>query len=273
MRRSLIATVVVVAVAVATAVPLTVALTQRHAAPASGLSPSPSLSVTAQPSPPSPSPSLSFTAQPSPLDSLNAYVSSESAREAQAAKLDPSQDTFGDPNVAEVSAPFPYDGGYVAVAAFGFDPSGQPVQVLSYAGGSWTVVAALAPPVDPGTIVRSDSLNLWGSSDDTADISVGYATGSAPDFLIPFAGSGCGRGPVVSDASGTWQYLPFVYGGQTPTTEVLGGNPRFDGGTLVSDNACAASVPQDQRVTSTWTYDPSSGDFTATEQPGWPSNP
>ena len=51
MHRSLIAAVVVVVVAVATAVPLTVALTQRHAAPASGLSPSPSLSVTAQPSP------------------------------------------------------------------------------------------------------------------------------------------------------------------------------------------------------------------------------
>lgn len=273
MRRSLIAAVVVVVVAVATAVPLTVALTQRHAAPASGPSPSPSLSVTAQPSPPSPSPSPSSTAQPSPLDSLNAYVSSESAREAHAATLDPSQDTAGDPNVAEVSAPFPYDGWYVAVAAFGFDPNGQPVQVLSYAGGSWTVVAALAPPDDPGTGVQSDSLDLWGSTDDTADISVGYATGSAPDFLIPFAGGGCARGPVVSDASGAWQYLPFVYPGQTTADEILGGDPRFDGGTLVSDNNCAATVPQDQRVTSTWTYDPSSGDFTATEQPGWPSNP
>jgi hypothetical protein len=78
---------------------------------------------------------------------------------------------------------------------------------------------------------------------------------------------------VVSDASGAWQYLPFVYPGQTTADELLGGDPRFDGGTLVSDNNCAASVPLDQRVTSTWTYDPSSGDFTATEQPGWPSNP
>jgi hypothetical protein len=78
---------------------------------------------------------------------------------------------------------------------------------------------------------------------------------------------------VLSDASGAWQYLPFLYGGQPPTTEALGGNPRFDGGTLVSDSDCAASVPQDQRVTSTWTYDPSSGDLTAAEQPGWPPSP
>jgi hypothetical protein len=222
---------------------------------------------------PTPSPSPSATAPLSPLDSLNAYVTSESARETQAGKLDPSQDTFGDANVAERSAPVAYGGGYVAVAAFGFDPNGQPVQVLSYAGGSWTVVATLGYPVEPSTVVHPDSLDLFGSTDDTADISVGYATGSAPDFLIPFTGSGCARGPVVSNASGTWQYLPFFYPGQTTANEVLGGNPRFDGGTLVSDNNCATSVPQNQRVTSTWTYDPSSGDLTASEQPGWPPSP
>jgi hypothetical protein len=257
MRRSLLATLVVVAVAVATAVPLTIALTQRHGAPASG---------------PSPSPSPSITAQPSPLDSLNAYVTSESAREAQAAKFDPSEDTFDDPGVAERSAPVAYNGGYVAVAAFGFDASGHPVQVLSYAGGSWTVVAALGYPSDPGTVVHADSLDLVGSTDDTADIPVGYATGSAPDFLIPLAGSGCARGPVVSDASGAWQYAAFIVEG-APTSDLVGGDPRFDGGTLVSVNNCAASVPQDQRVTSIWTYDSSSGDFTATEQPGWPPSP
>jgi hypothetical protein len=244
-------------------------LTQVHWAPATATHPAlgASANQTRHPS------ATAGVQQLSPSASLGAYVVGESAEEARAAGLDPSQDTFGDPGVAERSAPVAYDGGYVAVAAFGFDPHGQPVQVLSYAGGSWKVVAALAFPVDPGTAVSSDSLSLVGSTDDTADISVGYATGSAPDFLIPFAGAGCGRGPVVGDTSGAWQYLLFVYGGQTPSTEILGGDPRFDGGTLVSDNACAASVPQDQRVTSTWTYDPSSGDFTATEQTGWPPSP
>jgi hypothetical protein len=176
------------------------------------------------PSSATPSPSLS------PLASLDADVAAQSARETRAAASDPSQ-AIWPPNVAEYSQPVADAGGYVAVAAFGFDPNGQPVQVLSYSHGSWMVIAALAPPSDPGTLDHPDSLNLFGSTDNTANISVGYATGSAPDFLIPFAGAGCGRGPVVSDASGTWQYLPFV--GDFPTTEVVGGNPRFDGGTVV----------------------------------------
>lgn len=257
-RRSLVAGVVGVAVAVATAIPLTVALTQRQASPASGPSPSPSPTVTPRPS--------------ALLDSLNAYVRSQGAREAQAAARDPSQAAFGDLSVAERSAPVPYEGGYIAVAAFGFDPSGKPVQVLSYSGGRWQVIAALAPPVDPGTAVHPDSLPLASSTDDIANISVGYATGSAPDFLIPLAGGGCGRGPVVSHASGAWQYAPFATV-SAPTTDLLGGNPRFVADTLVSDNACAAAVPQNQRVTSTWRYNATTGEFTATEQPGWPPSP
>lgn len=257
MRRSLIAAAVVVAVAVATAVPLTVALTQHHPAPASG---------------PSPNPTLPVTPQPSPLGSLNAYVTAASAREAEAAASDPSQAVWP-ANIAERSQPVPYGGEYLAVAAFGFDPGGRPVQVLAYSVGSWAVVAALPPPADaPGSVHHPDALDLFGSTGDAADISVGYATGAAPDFLIPFAGGGCGQGPVVSDAGGTWHYMTFV--GDGPTTDYLGGNPRFDGSTVVSDDNCSAILPPpSQRHTWIFTYDASSGDLLATEQPGWPSNP
>jgi hypothetical protein len=198
--------------------------------------------------------------------SLESYVSAENARETTAG-TGSSQAVWGT-NIYESSPPVEQADGYVAVAAFAFDPAGHPVQVLSYRNGTWSQVAALPPPNDPGTVDHPDALYLI--SDETPVV-VGHDTDGQPDFLIPFAGAGCGRGPIVSDEGGVWRYIPFA--GPSPTTEVLAGNPQFEGSTLISENDCAASVPVPQRYSWTWTYDPSSGNFVGTGHPGWPSTP
>jgi hypothetical protein len=198
--------------------------------------------------------------------SLESYVSAENARET-AAGAGSSQAVWGT-NVYESSPPVEQAGGYVAVAAFAFDPAGDPVQVLSYRNGTWSQVTALPPPNDPGAVDHPDALDLI--SEETPVV-VGHATDGQSDFLIPFAGAGCGRGPIIADEGGAWRYISFA--GPSPTTEVLGGNPQFEGSTLISDNDCAASVPVAQRYSWTWTYDPSSGDFVGTGHPGWPPTP
>jgi hypothetical protein len=190
----------------------------------------------------------------------------ESAKEAAAARGSP-QAAY-DPSISEHSAPVEEGGGFVAVAAFGFDPQGHPVQVLSYSNGRWAPVKGLPPPRDPGTLDHPDSLYLVY---DSTTVLVGHVTEGLPDFLIPFAGAGCGKGPIVSRVGGSWRYIPFT--GPFPTTEVLGGNPQFVGRTLVSDNACAAIVPRAQRRSWTWKYDPATGDFVGTEHVGWPRIP
>jgi hypothetical protein len=198
--------------------------------------------------------------------SLDAYVAAESAAEKNAATGSPL--SVWDPSIAEHSPPVVLDGGYVAVAAFGFDPNGHPVQVLAYGDGQWSMVVGLGPPDQPGTVDHPDSLLL---DEDTAPVVVADATDGQPDFLIPFAGGGCSQDPVLSDVSGQWRYLFFS--GPFPTSEILGGNPQFDGNSLISDNDCQAIVPVDQRYSYTWVYDASSGGFVGTRHDGWPADP
>jgi hypothetical protein len=198
--------------------------------------------------------------------SLDAYVAAQSASDASAAAG--SSLSVWDPSIVEHSPPVAEDGEYIAVAAFGFDSGGHTVQVLAYADDEWSLVVGLGPPVEPGAVDHPDSLDLSG---DTAPIVVAYATDDQPDFLIPLAGAGCGQDPVLSDVTGQWQYLTFT--GPFPTSEILGGNPQFDGNSLISDNDCQAIVPVDQRYSYTWVYDPSSESFVGTRHDGWPADP
>jgi len=217
--------------------------------------------TTTSPTTTTPLPSLSAA-----TTSLDAYVAAESAAETNAAVGSPL--SVWTPSIAEHSPPVAQDGQYIAVAAFGFDPGGHPVQVLAYVDGAWSQVVGLGPPDDPGTADHPDSLLL---NADTAPVVVADATDGQPDFLIPFSGGGCGQAPVLSDVSGHWQYIAFA--GPFPTSDVLGGNPQFDGNSLISDNDCAASIPADQRYSYTWVYDASSGSFVGTRHDGWPSDP
>jgi hypothetical protein len=133
------------------------------------------------------------------------------------------------------------------------------------------VVAAFPPPKEPGTVDHPDSLLLFANSGVSSDIQIARPNDRTLEFLVPFAGGGCARGPVLSNIGGTWHYVPFS--GGFPTTEVMGGNPRFEGRILVTDNDCAANVPPTQRASYTWTYDDKTRSFVSVEHPGWPSNP
>jgi hypothetical protein len=202
---------------------------------------------------------------------LNAYVAAEQASDAIAGKGSPNN-IWGNPVISEHSSPVLEDHTNLAVAAFSFDPRGHPVQVLSYLNGKWSLVAALATPSSPGTIYHADSLDLFSEN---TPVTVDVVTGeSVPDFLIKFAGAGCSSAAVVSQV-GThngWRYVPFT--GSTPKSDVVGGNPRFVGSTLMTDNACTAvPIPAAQRYRWIWTYHPSSGTMAAVRRSGWPANP
>lgn len=202
---------------------------------------------------------------------LNAYVAAEQASDATAGKGSPNN-IWGNPVVSEHSLPVLEGHSNLAVAAFSFDPGGHAVQVLADLKGKWSRVAAIAPPHSPGTTYHADSLDLFSKN---TPITVGVVTGEGlPDFLIKFAGSGCFSASMVSRA-GThngWRYVPFA--GPTPKSDVIGGNPRFVGSTLVTDNACTAvPIPTVQRYRWIWTYRPSSGTMAAVRRSGWPANP
>jgi len=202
---------------------------------------------------------------------LNAYAAAEQARESTAGKTTPNN-IWGNPVISEQSSPVLEGDTFFAVVAFSFDPGGRPVQVLSYLSGKWSRIALLAAPASPGTIYHADSLNLFSEN---TPIAVALVAGeSVPDFLIQFAGGGCSSAAVVSQ-TGTpngWRYLPFT--GPFPMTDVVGGNPRFVGRTLVSDNDCTASpTPAGQRYRWTWTYHRSSGTMAGIRHSGWPAKP
>lgn len=202
---------------------------------------------------------------------LRAYVTATLAREETAAAAAGPSLAVWPADVAEYSSPFLLTGQYFAVAAYGFDPSGNPVQVVRLDRGKWSILGAFPPPNDPGTASHPDSLLLMangGVSEDIQGISPGRGT---LEFFIPFTGGGCTRGPVLSNVGGTWHFISFT--GAFPTSEVLGGNPRFQGDTLLSDNNCSANIPQDQRVSYIWTYENTKGAFVSSERPGWPPNP
>ncbi len=205
-----------------------------------------------------------------PEAGLRTYVTTTLAKEeTAAADVGPSLAVWP-ADVAEYSPPLRLSNQYVAVAAYGFDPSGHPVQVVRLNRGKWSVLAALPPPNEPGTVSHPDSLLLMANGV-SRDIQVVSPSRGTLEFYIPFTGGGCTRGPVLSNIGGTWHYIPFI--GHFPTTEVMGGNPRFQGTTLVSDNDCAANISQAQQASYTWAYDEKTGALVGTEHPGWPPNP
>ena len=211
-------------------------------------------------------PTTSIVPKTSNLDS---YVSAETASEAFAAKG--SSQAVWPSDVSERSPIVEVGGTPISVVAYGFDPTGRPVQVLAEEDGAWTDVASLPPPSEPGTVSHPDSLYLYASGADGVDNLAGSLDNGTPAFFIPFTSGGCSHGPVVSEIDGSWRYLSFI--GGDSAGEVVAGNPRFVGDTLVTDNDCAASVPSDQQVTWTWTYDVASGATVITQSQGWPQDP
>jgi hypothetical protein len=203
--------------------------------------------------------------------SLRAVVAKTLAKDEAAAAKVGTEAAVWPANVAEYSSPIRLSDHYVAVVAYGFDPRAHPVQVMRLHGRKWSVVAAFPPPKDPGTANHPDSLLLFANSGVSRDVQVARPSGRTLEFLVPFAGGGCATGPVLSNVGGTWHYISFT--GGFPTTEVMGGNPRFDGKILVTDNDCAANVASPQRTSYTWRYDVKTLSFVSVEHSGWPPNP
>jgi hypothetical protein len=161
---------------------------------------------------------------------------------------------------------------YMVVAAYSFDPAGHPVKVLAYQRGAWTPVASLAAPVGQGRLVHPDAVDLISEQTPVSDLPLG-GTGQ-PGFLIAQAGGGCSEASVVMPAtSGTqWRYLSFT--GPFPKSQIVGGNPRVVGRTIVTDNDCTAvATPADQRSSYIWTYHRTSGALVGVRHAGWPAQP
>lgn len=198
--------------------------------------------------------------------SIDSYVAAETTVRAAAAKG--SAKAVWLPDASQRSPVVEIDGTPLAVVAYGFDPTGHPVQVLARQNGTWRVVASLAPPNDPGTVDNPDSLGLYGLGVDQVDNLAGHLAGAGTAFFIPLASAGCGTGAVVSDVGGTWRYLTF--GMYKPPSQIVGGNPRFSGNALVSDDDCFASASAAHGTTQTWRYNAATGRLLATDRPGWP---
>jgi hypothetical protein len=217
-----------------------------------------------------PSATTTTTAFAQATAALDAVVAAEEAKEATAAVGSP-ENIWG-PVISEHSPPVPDGDSYVAVTAYSFDPDGHPVQVLSYTNGKWVQVAALSAPTEQGTIYHADAMDLFSEN---TQISVAEMSGNGrPQFLVKFAGGGCFSGAVVSQAGteNSWRFVPFV--GPFPTSDVTGGDPRFEDNMIVSDNDCTATpTPAAQRYTWTWTYDVASGDLRGVQHFGWTANP
>jgi hypothetical protein len=184
-----------------------------------------------------------------------------------------SANIWGNPVLAEVSPPVRLDHTYVVVAAFSFDPSGHPLKVLAYIKDRWSPVATLAAPLGQGMLVHPDAINLI--SEQTPATEVSFGTHGHSGFLIALAGGGCSEGAVVTPGSSLtkWHYLSFT-GGQFPTSQIVGGNPRVVGHTVVTDNSCTATPPPaNQQYTYTWIYQAAPGVLTGVRHVGWPASP
>src|ERR1035438_6791815 len=153
----------------------------------------------------------------------------------------------------------------VAVAAFSYSATGHPVQILSYAAGHWSTVAALGPDVGPPVQPSADLFFLAPGT----PVSVADVTGEGrPDFLIRVQAADNAPGIVVSQDGGTWRYIPNS--GPFPTSDVVARNPQFQDGRLVSDyDNCVPDCASGHNYQIVWTYEHSSGDFWAPNPPGW----
>jgi hypothetical protein len=193
-------------------------------------------------------------------------VATEVARDSSAGATSP-DNIWGNPVLVEQSPPVRVGDEYLAAAGFSFDPGDHPLQILAYQKSQWSVLDALPAPTSPGTIYHAAALDLIAEE---APVAVTRLTFQRdPDFLIQFAAAGCTTGALVSNAGAPtrWRYVAFT--GPFPAGEVLGGDPRVDQGTLVSDNNCAATTPIAQRRTWTWTYIAHSATMLGSAHPGW----
>ncbi len=238
----------------------------------SGNPPAHSPTVT-QPTSPSTTtaPTTTTTVPVAAAPELDTYVADEARTDSAAATASGATARFGlSPFISVHSAPVADDGQTVAVAAFSYDPGGHPVQVLVYRAGHWTPLAALAPPSDQFAANPETVLFLTAGPVSVADV-----TGDGrPDFLVMASAADNVPGFVVSQAGGGWRYIPFNGPDAPPHTDVLGRQPMFRGNTLVSDyDNCVPDCAAGQNSTIVWTYQPSTGEFTAPDPPGYITYP
>lgn len=212
--------------------------------------------------PPSSVPSTTVGSQ-EPAAQLAEYVSTAAVRDEQAASA-AGKSWGGSLNTAPIQ-----DGNsLIAVAAFSYDATGKPVQVLRYGNGQWTEEAALPSP--PGT--GESSLWLANRADlgNLASISVGDLTGDGlPDFLVPLNAADNVPGAVISQdgASGGWRYVPYRQGASPTQQFLFARDARIQDGRLVTTyDSCNPSCATSKPVAVTWIYEPGTGAF-------WAPNP
>lgn len=201
---------------------------------------------------------------------LDAYLSAEASGDAAAAKA------AGQPWNGYLHTPPVNDAGsLIAVAAFSYDPSAKPVQVISYSNGQWVQSAALPAPVGSAAYVPGGAaMNAYwlayfpGSAISVADVT----RDGRPDFLIPLNAADNVPGVVVSQdgalgASG-WRYVPYTEGSSTAKFYTFARDAQFRGNTLVTtyDN-CKPNCAQGSNYTITWTYERTAGVFWAPSPP------
>lgn len=161
------------------------------------------------------------------------------------------------------SPPVPDGARLVALAAFPFAGDRHPVQLLAYGAGGWSATASLPPPDWPPTEAT------FGLPLVAAPVQVAYITGGGhPDFLVLLQAADNTPGFVVAEQSGQWRYATF--NGPYPPDNVLGRNPSFVDGRLISEyNDCNPACFNGHTYQVRWTYRPDRGDFWAPDPPGW----
>ena len=181
---------------------------------------------------------------------LDAYV----AKQAAAAAIAAARAGQSGSVVSVHSVPVEDSGAIVAVAAFSYSATERPVEVLSYAMGHWSVVAALGtnlnPPAQP--LGNAHLLALAPGS----PVSVADVTGDGhPDFLVIVEAADNQPGAVVSRDGGSWRYVPNS--GPFPTSDTVARSPQFQGG---SSSPHSTTAP---RIAHSGTASPSLGPTTA----------
>jgi hypothetical protein len=198
---------------------------------------------------------------------LESFVATEQAADS-AAGAHSAANIWGNPVIAEVSAPVLDGDTYVAAAAFSFEPNGLPLQILSYDNGAWSITSALPAPSSPGMITRPQAMDPVAEGAPILDAHLTY--GAHPDFVVDLAGGGCYGAALVAynNAQRQWQYVPFA--GPFPTGDIVGGNPQTVNGQLATENDCTAvPPPAAQRFTYTWTYVAPVHLMLGSAHPGW----
>jgi hypothetical protein len=266
-RRALrrIDTKVVVAVAAVAAVIVTlIVIGPLHSGRGPSRSPLSTVpTTTTTPTTTTPTTTTPVTVPVAAASELDSYVAAEAATDSAAAAQSGQV-----PFVVDHSPPTVDGSDIVALVAVSYDPGGHPVQVLGYGDGRWAPVAALASPSGQGTAPSSVVYLTQGP------VSVADVTGDGrPDFLVEAGAADNVPGFVVSEVGGTWHYVAFVGPYAPGLTYIIGRNPEFQGNTLVSyyDN-CTPNCAQGQNSTIVWTYQRSTGEFTAPLPAGYPDS-